>query len=133
LLNSLAFLGFSRIEDIEKMGLREYYLRLEAYNLRRVQEQEDIAVQAWWNHLVTQQKGSAKHPKPRFREITELYDEQKMIDKVRSSFESDYQPQSFSHKSVNRAEIFAKRVEEFRKLKQAGKIIPLKERGISHG
>lgn len=91
-----------------------------------------MAVQAWWNNLVRQQKGSAKHPKPRFKELHDLYDSQKMIDKVRSSFETDYQPQSASRKSINRAEIFAKRVEEFRKLKQAGKIVPLKERGLSH-
>lgn len=115
------------------MGMREYYLRLEAYNLRRVQQREDIALQAWWNHLVTQQKGSAKHPKPRFKELTELYDGQKMIDEVRQSFETEYRPVSASRKQVDRAEIFAKRVEEFRKLKEAGKIVPLKERGMNNG
>ncbi len=115
------------------MGLREYYLRLEAFQLKRVQRQEDLATQAWFNQIVGEKKGSAKHPKPRFKEFRQFFDTQKQIDKVRSGFEPDYKEQSTEHKVINRAEIFARRVEEFKKLKAAGKIIPLKERGLNNG
>ena len=55
-----------------------------------------------------------------------------MIDEVRSAYEPDYIRQS--EVKLTTADVFAKRVAEFKKLKKAGKIIPLKERkGVSDG
>ena len=49
-----------------------------------------------------------------------------MVDEVRSAYEPDYIKQA--EVKLNTADIFAKRVEEFKRLKKAGKIIPLKDR-----
>lgn len=115
------------------MGLREYNLRLEAYKIHRVQEQEDLATLAWWIQGVQATKGSAKHPRPVFSEFKDFFDAQKQIDQIRSSYEVDYSPRASATKAIDRAQIFNRRLEEFKKLKAAGKIIPLKERGIKHG
>lgn len=133
MLNGLALLGFSNIEDVKRMTLREYQLRLEAYQIRRVNEQENLAILAWWIQSVQATKGSPKHPKPVFGEFQDFFDVQKQIDQVRSVFEADYKPHSHTTRVIDRAKIFNRRLEEFKKLKAAGKIIPWKERGIDNG
>lgn len=133
MLNGLALLGFSNIEDIKRMTLREYQLRLEAYQIRRVNEQESLATLAWQIQSVQATKGSSKHPKPVFEKFRDFFDTQKYIDQVRSDFEADYKPHSHTTRVIDRAKIFNQRLEEFKKLKAAGKIIPWKERGMKNG
>lgn len=115
------------------MTLREYQLRLEAYQIHRVNEQENLAILAWWIQSVQATKGSPKHPKPVFGEFRDFFDAQKQIDQVRSNFEADYKPHSHSNRVIDRAKIFNQRLEEFKKLKAAGKIIPWKERRVNNG
>lgn len=115
------------------MTLREYQLRLEAYKIHQVREQENLATLAWWIQSVQATKGSAKHPKPVFSEFKDFFDSQKLIDQIRSSFEADYSPRASVTKAIDRAQIFNRRLEEFKKLKAAGKIVPLKERGVNNG
>lgn len=130
MLNGLAYLGFSRIEDIEKMGFREYQLRLEAFRIRQIEQERQLAVQAWFNNNVQATKGSAKHPKPKFNKFDEFFNAKSQIEEVRSYFEVGYE------KSIDKKEdvgtVLANRIEEFKRLKKAGKIIPLKERRLSH-
>lgn len=133
MLNGLALLGFSNIEDIKRMTLREYQLRLEAYQIRRVNEQESLATLAWQIQSVQATKGSSKHPKPVFEKFRDFFDTQKYIDQVRSDFEADYKTHSHTTRVIDRAKIFNQRLEEFKKLKAAGKIIPWKERGMNNG
>lgn len=133
MLNGLALLGFSDIEDIKRMTLREYQLRLEAYQIRRVNEQENLATLAWQIQSVQATKGSSKHPKPVFEKFRDFFDIQKQIDQVRSAFETDYKPHSHTTRVIDRAKIFNQRLEEFKELKAAGKIIPWKERGMNNG
>ena len=133
MLNGLALLGFSNIEDIKRMTLREYQLRLEAYQIRRVNEQESLATLAWQIQSVQATKGSSKHPKPVFEKFRDFFDTQKYIDQVRSDFEADYKTHSHTTRVIDRAKIFNRRLEEFKKLKAAGKIIPWKERGMNNG
>lgn len=108
--------------------MKEYYLRLEAFRLKDVAKQEHLALQAWFNQAVQAQTGSPKHPKPKYKRFNEFFDTQMRIDEVRSSFEANYASQSENLKRKNANEIFAKRIAEFKQLKKAGKIIPLKER-----
>lgn len=133
MLNGLALLGFSNIEYIKRMTLREYQLRLEAYQIRRVNEQESLATLAWQIQSVQATKGSSKHPKPVFEKFRDFFDTQKYIDQVRSDFEADYKTHSHTTRVIDRAKIFNQRLEEFKKLKAAGKIIPWKERGMKNG
>ena len=115
------------------MTLSEYQLRLEAYQIHRVYEQENLAILAWWMQSVQATKGSPKHPKPVFGEFRDFFDIQKQVDQVRLAFESDYKAHSHTTKAINRAKIFNQRLEKFKKLKAAGKIIPWKERRMSNG
>lgn len=131
MLNSLAYLGFSRIEDIEKMGLKEYQLRLEAYRIRQVEEERKLALQSWNNEAVKATKGSAKHPKHVYKEFSDFFNQKEAIEKVRSEFEPDYQVAS-EEKPRDVGSVLSKRIEEFKRLKKAGKIIPLKERRLNH-
>lgn len=115
------------------MTLREYQLRLEAYQIHRAYERENLAILAWWAQSVQATKGSPKHPKPVFEEFRDFFDIQKQVDQVRSVFELDYKPHSHTTKVIDRAKILNQRLEEFKKLKAAGKIIPWKERRMSDG
>lgn len=130
-MNGLAYLGFSRIEDIERMGLKEYQLRLEAFKIRQIEEERRVASQAWNNERVKATKGSPKHPKRVYREFRDFFDTQKAIDEVRAAFEPGYQAPEESKKDAGK--IFASRLEEFKRLKKAGKIIPFKERRSGNG
>ena len=108
--------------------MKEYYLRLEAFRLKDIADQERLALQAWFNQAVREQIGSPKHPKPKYKRFNDFFDTQSRIDEVRSSFEQNYVNQSENLKRKNANEILAKRIIEFKQLKKAGKIIPLKER-----
>lgn len=131
MLNGLAYLGFSRIEDIEKMGLKEYHLRLEAYRIKQVEEEKKLALQAWNNSAVQATKGSPKHPKRVYNKFQDFFDAKRAIETVRSEFEPDYQAVS-EEKPRDVGSVLSKRIEEFKRLKKAGKIIPLKERRLNH-
>lgn len=134
-MNAFAKLGFHRLIDIERMTLNEYYIRIEAHELQRAEQIQDIALQAWYNQQVKATKGSAKRPKPYFDTFIDLYDFEAKTEAIRAQFEPDYVIQRMSRSELRdkRGEILAKRIQEFKQLKAQGKIIPLKQRGGSHG
>lgn len=112
------------------MGFKEYQLRLEAYKIRQAEEERKLALQAWLNQNVQATKGSSKHPKPKYTKFEEFYDFSRRIDEIREDFEVGYQ--GSSRKKEDIGTVLANRIEEFKRLKKAGKIIPLKERRLSH-
>ena len=127
-LNSLAYLGFSSMREIEKMTLNEYLIRMEAFQLQTIKRNEELAYQAWLNQQVQATTGSPKNPKPKFKEFRKFFDSEKMIDEVRSSFELDYITTSNKAKLRTNENVFAQRLKEFKKPKKQGKIIPWNER-----
>ena len=127
-LNSLAYLGFSSMREIEKMTLSEYLIRMEAFQLQTIKRNEELAYQAWLNQQVKATTGSPKNPKPKFKEFRKFFDSEKMIDEVRSSFEIDYIITSNKAKLRTNENVFAQRLKEFKELKKQGKIIPWNER-----
>lgn len=127
-LNSLAYLGFSSMREIEKMTLNEYLIRMEAFQLQTIKRNEELAYQAWLNQQVQATTGSPKNPKPKFKEFRKFFDSEKMIDEVRSSFEIDYITTSNKAKLRTNENVFAQRLKEFKELKKQGKIIPWNER-----
>ena len=127
-LNSLAYLGFSSMREIEKMTLNEYLIRMEAFQLQTIKRNEELAYQAWLNQQVQATTGSPKTPKPKFKEFRKVFDSEKMIDEVRSSFELDYITTSNKAKLRTNENVFAQRLKEFKELKKQGKIIPWNER-----
>lgn len=123
-LNSLAYLGLVSIRDIERMTFDEYLIRLEAFQLRTIKRNEELAYQAWLNQQVQATTGSSKNPKPKFRKFDQFFDTNKMIDEVRGNFEADYKATKKQNTLRTNENLFAERLKEFRQLKKQGKIIP---------
>lgn len=123
-LNSLAYLGLVNMREIEKMTFDEYLIRLEAFQLRTIKRNEELAYQAWLNQQVQATTGSSKNPKPKFRKFDQFFDTNKMIDEVRGNFEENYKVTKKQNTLRTNENLFAERLKEFRQLKKQGKIIP---------
>ena len=123
-LNSLAYLGLVSMQEIEKMTFDEYLIRLEAFQLRTIKRNEELAYQAWLNQQVQATTGSSKNLKPKFRKFDQFFDTNKMIDEVRGNFEVDYKATKKQNTLRTNENLFAERLKEFRQLKKQGKIIP---------
>ena len=123
-LNSLAYLGLVSIREIEKMTFDEYLIRLEAFQLRTIKRNEELAYQAWLNQQVQATTGSSKNPKPKFRKFDQFFDTNKMIDEVRGNFEADYKATKKQNTLRTNENLFVERLKEFRQLKKQGKIMP---------
>lgn len=123
-LNSLAYLGLVSMREIERMTFDEYLIRLEAFQLRTIKRNEELAYQAWLNQQVQATTGSSKNPKPKFRKFDQFFDTNKMIDEVRGNFEVDYKATKKQNTLRTNENLFAERLKEFRELKKQGKIIP---------
>lgn len=123
-LNSLAYLGLVSMQEIEKMTFDEYLIRLEAFQLRTIKRNEELAYQAWLNQQVQATTGSSKNPKPKFRKFDQFFDTDKMIDEVRGNFEANYRATKKQNTLRTNENLFAERLKEFRQLKKQGKIIP---------
>lgn len=95
------------------MTIAEYELRMEAYNLQQVEKQYDAATQAWMNRNAQafDEDGNAV-----FTDFNDFFDRDEAIDKVKSNFESDYQPKTKVTKKQNRQDILLKRIREYQKL-----------------
>ena len=111
------------------MTLVEYRLRLEAYELRKVENRENLALQAWMNQGVQATTGG-KNPKPKFKKFKDFYDREAEVDQVRATIEPDYKVSHLSKAELDkeRGQVFAKRMREFKELKAQGKIIPISQR-----
>lgn len=113
MLNSLAYLGFSCISDIEDMTLNEYTLRMEAYQLQKVEKQEELALQAWLNRAVKATKGRGKNQSYYYKNFKQLYDAQKNKDEIRSQFEPGYISLNKQAQEAERKKIMWHRLKEF--------------------
>lgn len=120
-LNSLAYLGFHDLRDIGMMTLSEYYLRLEAYQLSELNDREKIAMQAWFNQTVQTTTGK-RNPKPKYRKFNQFFDRHEQELAIRNTFADDTFGIDEKSKRHSQAEIFMRRVEQFKKLKSEGRI-----------
>lgn len=121
MLICLSRLGFHSIRDIETMTLREYYLRLEAYQLHEIDVQEKIALQAFYNQSVQETTGK-KHPRPKYRKFKQFFDREEQELAVRNVFADDTMGISEKAKRHTQTELFMRRTQEFKKLRKQGKI-----------
>lgn len=103
------------------MTLREYYLRLEAYQLHEIDVQEKIALQAFYNQSVQETTGK-KHPRPKYRKFKQFFDREEQELAVRNVFADDTMGISEKAKRHTQTELFMRRAQEFKKLKKQGKI-----------
>lgn len=124
------------LDEIAHMTLADYYLRLEAYNLKRVLRENAQAQQAWQNQVVQATRGSGKSIRPKYRRFDEFFDLPSAVDDVRQQFEPWYRPKNHHKSRLDEAQAMIRRAEEFEKLKAAGKIIPYSQRRgkeVKHG
>ncbi|UQS82874.1 hypothetical protein MOO45_02880 [Bombilactobacillus folatiphilus] len=98
----------------------EYQIYMEAYQIKQIKQQEQLAMQAWLNQGVQATTGSSKNPKPKFKKFTQFFDAQKEIKKVRAEFEECNV--SYQEPQLSRNQIIAKRYEEYQKIKERRKL-----------
>lgn len=115
MLYALAYLGFTTVRAAEQMTLSEYHLLMEAYSLRKVEDTERLATQAWFNQQVQATVGSGKSIRPKYKKLDDFYDPQAEIAKIRSKYEPNYSSGSHPVERQNAASVFAKRMAEYEK------------------
>lgn len=92
------------------MTLSEYEIRLEAFQLARVEKEHMLAKQAWYNQIVQNVDDSGK---PQFSHFEQFFNLQEQIDAVRGEFEPDYKAQKKVKKSEQ--DILLERIKEYQK------------------
>ncbi|NUF26332.1 hypothetical protein [Bombilactobacillus mellis] len=100
------------------MTIAEYWLRLEAYQLKQAKTQEQLALQAWLNQAVKATRGNSKHPKPKYKTFKEFYDLEQVNSDIRATFEGG---KTQKQKKLGRNELIAKRYNEWQKIKNEKK------------
>ena len=105
------------------MTLAEYNLRLEAYSLKMVETQNNLAMQAWFNQQV-QATTKGKHPKPKFKKFQDFFDREEAEQEVRERFSDSYSVPNKkpTKKEVN--DVFFKRYKEAIELQKSGQLDP---------
>lgn len=79
ILNCFRYLGFTRLIDVEVLTLREYFYRIKAYQLKQIDKEYDLHLQAW---LIAQAKATKEQGKkqvPVFRTFKDFYDYEKRL------------------------------------------------------
>lgn len=100
------------------MTLNEYRLRFEAYQLKKVEKQHEMAIQALMYRNAKAQDKSGKHY--RFNSPEQLFDRDFAIDEVRKNFESDYQPSSKKSREKAEQELVIERMRKWREMQKGG-------------
>ena len=124
-MNCLALLGFDQHEnplrDIGWLTLREYNLRIEAWQVSQAYDRDRIAQQAWQNLRVQETTGSGKNVKSKWSNYTHFHDLESELDSIITTRNAG---------KSKRDEVLerVKRMNEFAALKKAGKIIPWSQR-----
>ncbi len=92
-VTALSSFNMNDLIEISKMSLYEYFLRLEAYQVKQVNMQENIALQAWLNQTVQATTGSKKNPKPKYTKFEEFFNSVDVKNNIHKTFNKDYVPQ----------------------------------------
>lgn len=82
-MNSLAFLGFTSLEDVDDQSFEEYELRMEAYALKDAYLSKLAAQAAFFNQVMKSTKGSGSNTRLVYDRFDKLYDYEKAVTKIR--------------------------------------------------
>jgi 16S rRNA U1498 N3-methylase RsmE len=77
----MRYFGYS-LHEAECMTLREYSYEMFAYSLRRIDEERDMHMQAFLNHVVTGTKQRGKKTVPVYKTFQDFYDYEKEIKRI---------------------------------------------------
>lgn len=75
-------MDFKSLYDVEVLTLKEYQLRMKAFNLALVDKEYDMHLQAWLNHTVTATKEQGKKQVPVYGNFKEFFDYEKRLKEV---------------------------------------------------
>lgn len=102
------------------MTLSEYFLRLEAYQIKKVDMQENMAMQAWQNQAVQATTGSSKHPRPKYKNFEDFFNTIAAENKVHRYFNQDYVApvESEQERQLSEQELIFKRYEKLQKIRE---------------
>lgn len=116
-------MGLNDLHVIGRMTLSEYFLRLEAYQIQKVDVQSNMAMQAWMNQTVQATTGSNKHPRPKYKQFNEFYNSTAMENQVHKSFNPDYVPPVLTkqEKEQSAEDLYIKRYKELQKIRERQK------------
>ncbi|HAM79603.1 hypothetical protein [Ornithinibacillus bavariensis] len=81
------------MQEIELLRLEEYFYRMEAYNLSRVDKERDMHLQAWLNNQVTFTKEQGKKQVPVFKRFEDFFDYEKRLNEVEGKKQGAITPQ----------------------------------------
>lgn len=98
------------------MTLKEYQLRLQAYEMKKATQRQDIAFQSWMNQQVKATKGSGKNVKPYYKNFKELYDLESEIESIKERYDPSFKSKHTQKQSVEQT--INARIEEFYKRKE---------------
>lgn len=114
MLNCLAYLGFHSIEEIETMPFSEYYLRLEAYYMQKSEQRQNLALQAFFNQMVQATTGSDKNPKPKYKNLDDMYN----LDDEKANIRHAFEGLPVKKKKADINELTANRWDEWKKIQK---------------
>lgn len=104
---------------IEDMTLNEYLLRMEAYQLERVDIERDIALQAWMTQVAKSTEGEGDNIRPKYQHFSDLYDYNANRNAILSAY-GDADPEKIKEEKAKSDPmlIAAKRMKEWQKMKE---------------
>lgn len=113
------------------MTLREYYLRMEAWQLAELHKQSEMLTQAWLNQTVQATEGKGNHIRQKYTKPEQILDVAYQTDQIRKQFEPTYRVStatSTRNQKERAYDTFNKNIEMYRKLKASGKLDELRKR-----
>ena len=93
-INCFRYLGFSSFEQVDQLNLNEYEIMMEAFNLRQVDQEFWIHLQAFENYRAQATTTSGKHTRPVYTTFKKFFDYEAELKRVQKK--QDTEPQKFS-------------------------------------
>lgn len=82
---------YFEIYDFKTLGritLKQYFLMLKSYNLKRIDKERDMHWQSWLNLVVQNTKKQGKKTIPLFRSFDNFFDYEKALEQIKGKTES---------------------------------------------
>lgn len=116
----MAYLGMQDMREIGRMTMVEFYLRLEAYQLRQLDRQEELATLAWLNQQVQATTGK-NDPQPKYRRFDQFFDRLGAERQIRRNYGDEYVI-DVAEGADEQSDSIAARIAEYKRLKAKGLI-----------
>jgi len=95
-INCYRYLGYHDINQVNRLTLYDYSLKMKAYSLQVVDKQYYMHLQSWLDQQVQATKGEGRNQKPYYKKFKEFFDYEKAERDVRGE---DYTYEETSDKT----------------------------------